>query len=255
MAKFFRGRGPAKATRTEGATQLLPETAWASEALPSGTPPEGGVVVTISRQYGSGGGDIGRLVSQQCGLNYLDNEIITAVAQRLGVNVQEAARQDEYTAGAVGHILEAIQSSHPFNVNYNHLLGSRIVPAQSNEIAYLHLTQKVILELATEGNTVIVGRGAQFLLHNAPRTLHIYVFAPLPYRIAYIMKQQQVDHEQAQHIIEQRDYEQETYLRRFYGSDGNQPGLYHLLINTGLFPFELAASLIQQVLEVAKGMR
>ncbi len=220
--------------------------------MPSGIPPEDSIVVTISRQFGSGGAEIARLVAQESGLNYIDHEIIDEVAKRLGVEVHQAAQQDEQTAGIVGHILKAIQSSNPFTVNYSTLFGSNMAPTQSREIAYLHLTQRVVLELATQGNAIIIGRGSQFLLHNAPRTLHISVFAPRPYRISYVMQHYQLDHAAAVALLEQRDYEHDAYLRHNYGSDGHQSGLYHLLINTSLFPFELAAHFISQALPLAK---
>lgn len=234
-------------------TTLLPETIWATEPMPSGIPPEETVVVTISRQFGSGGSEIGQLVAQEGGLQYIDDAIITEVAKHSGEDVANAEQQDEQTTGMIGHILEAMQASNPFTMHYRTMVDqtARNI-AQARELAYLHLTQKVILEAATQGNAVIVGRGSQFLLHNAPRTLHISVFAPLPYRIEQVMKQYHFNHDQARQLIEQRDYERESYLRRYYGSDGQQPDLYHLLLNTGLFSFELAANLIRQVLPVIK---
>ncbi len=256
MVYLFRGRNQEKlhsnSNKESTATKLLPETAWAVEPLPSGIPPADSVVVTISRQYGSGGAEIGHLVAQESGLNYVDHEIIDEVAKRLGVETQQAARRDEQTASSVRHILEAILSSNPFNVNYNTLFGADMASAHSGEAAYFRLTQKVVLELATQGNVVIIGRGAQFLLHSAPRTLHIYIFAPRPYRIRNIMQQFQLDYEHAQTLLDQRDYEHDAYLRHNYGSDGHQPSLYHLLINTSLFSLDLAAHLVSQALPLAK---
>lgn len=235
-------------------TQVLPETAWNSEPLPSGIPAVGRVVVTIARQFGSGGAEIGHLVAETSKLHYVDYGIIEEVARRLGVDVERAARQDEQTAGMAGHIFDAIRTSNPFIVNYGSLFNQPTIPTQSKELAYLRLTQRVVLELATEGDAVIVGRGSQFLLHNAPRTLHIYIFAPLPYRIENVMKQFHLNHIQAERLIEQRDYEHDSYLRRYYSSDGHQPGLYHLLINTSLFSLELAAGLIHQAVPVIKAL-
>jgi len=254
MAQLFRGRGRQNPQRDEkrGSTQVLPETTWTDTSMPTGIPAEGRVVITISRQFGSGGAEIGRIVARETGLQYVDHEIIDEVARRLGVNVKQVDTQDERTAGTVGHILEAIQSSNLFTVNYNTLFSPSQAPGQSKELAYLRLTQRVVLETATEGNAVIVGRGGQFLLHNSPRTLHIYIFAPLPDRIENVMQRFQLDRAAASMLIEQRDYSHDAYLRRYYGSDGHQPELYHLLINTGLFPFELAASFIQQALPVVK---
>ena len=236
----------------EKETSVLPETAWQGEPMPTGVPPVETVVVTISRQFGSGGAAIARLVAQKGGLQYVDYEIINEVARRLGVDVEQAARQDEQTAGMVGHLLEAIRASNPFNVGYGTLLQPTPMLTQSKEQAYLQLTQRVILEAASEGNAVIVGRGSQFLLHGAPRTLHISIFSPLPQRIENVMQRFNLNRTQATQLIEQRDYEHQSYLRRHYSSDGRQSDLYHLLINTELFSFELAADFICQALPIVK---
>ena len=250
MAYLFQETQPD--TTQPNTTQVLPETAWNSEPLPTGTPPEGKVVVTIARQFGSGGAEIGHLVADMSKLQYIDYSIIEEVARRLGIDVQHAARQDEQTAGMAEHIFDAIRTSNPFIVNYGSLFSQPTVPTQAKELAHLRLTQRVILELATAGDAVIVGRGSQFLLRNAPRTLHAYIFAPLPYRIKNVMEQFHLNHIQAERLIEQRDYEHDSYLRRYYGTDGHQPGLYHLLINTSLFSLEHAASLIHQALPVVR---
>ena len=198
-------------------------------------------------QFGSGGSEIGRIVAGETGLLYLDHEIIGEVARRLGINQEQAARQDEQTVGAVRHVLEALQSN-GFSFNLGTLLNPSQPPAYSKELIYWGLTRRVILETATEGNAVIIGRGSQFLLHNAPRTLHIYIFAPLAQRIANVMEHRHLDEREAAELIEHRDYEHEAYLRRHYGSHQDRPELYHLLINTGLFPFDLAANLIRETI-------
>jgi cytidylate kinase len=253
---FFRGRGQPKTPRANqpATTQVLPESEWVGEALPSGIPPEESVVVTISRQFGSGGAEIGRIIAEESDLTYVDSAIIGEVARRLGVDVQKAARQDEQTSGNIRHIAAAIQACHPFSMNYGALLQQKLTPVESSELAYLHLTQTVIRELATEGNVVIVGRGSQFLLHNAPRTLHIYVFAPLPNRIMNVMKRYHLEHREAMTLVEQRDYEHKMYLEHYYGSDGSQPGLYHLLVNTSLFTPEVAAKFVCQSLPVIQNI-
>jgi cytidylate kinase len=258
MSNLFRGRAqpppqPGK-DKDRAKTQLLPETLWNVDPLAPGVPPENKVVVTISRQFGSGGAEIGRIVAQESGLLYVDHEIIGEVARRLGVREEQAARQDEQTAGAVGRILEALRSSSPFNLNYNTLLKPTEASGQSQEAAYLRLTQRVIFELATKGDVVIIGRGAQFLLHSAPRTLHIFVFAPLEYRLEQIMQRFQLDRTSAKELIDRRDFEHNAYMNHYYGGNQNQPYLYHLLINTSLITYELAVNLILQTLPLVKGI-
>ena len=254
MVHLFRGRGQQKSRPNprSSSTQVLPETTWANEVMPTGIPPIDKVVITIARQFGSGCTDIGRILARESNLTYLDREIIDEVARRLGVNTQQIEEQEGQASGSVRHILEAIQASHLFTVNYDTFFGPDMASNRVRELAYVRLTQKVILELATQGNAVIIGRGSQFLLHNAPRTLHIYIFAPLLHRIERVMESFHLDHASAQELIEQRDYEFDDYARRFYGFNRHQPDLYHLLINTGIFSPVLAADFIRQALPVAK---
>ena len=256
MSYLFRGRGqnPQQAKKQRAVTNRLPETSWNNEPLPLGIPPKDKVVITISRQFGSGGAEIGRIVAEQSGLLYVDQEIIGEVAKRLGINEEQAACQDEQVVGEVGHILEALRSSSPFNLRYNHVFKPTALPTQAQEVAYLRLTQRVLLELATKGDVVIIGRGSQFLLRGAARTLHIYIFAPLDFRIVQVMNLYNLNRNSAKELIERRDYEHNAYLGRYYGGNQHQPYLYHLLINTGLFTYELAANLIQQALPLVKEM-
>ena len=256
MSYFFRGRGqnPQQDQKQPNATQLLPETTPDIAPLPLGVPPEGKVNITISRQLGSGGAEIGHILAEECGLLYVDQAIIAEVAKRLGIKEEEAARQDEQTAGGVGYILEALRSSSPFNLHYNRLFNPNDMASQAQEVAYLRLTQRVLLELATDGDVVIIGRGSQFLLHGAARTLHIYIFAPLDLRIERIMNRYNVNRDRAKEMIERRDNEHNAYLSRYYGGNQHQPNLYHLLINTGLFTYELAANLIKQAIPLIKEM-
>jgi cytidylate kinase len=254
MSYLFRGRAknPRQDKEQRAVTNVLPETTWNTEPLPNGTPPENKVVVTISRQFGSGGAEVGHIVAQESGLLYVDQSIIAEVAKRLGINEEQAARQDEQAVGEVGHILEALRSSSPFNLHYNYLFKPGNLPTQAQEIAYLRLTQRVLLELATEGDVVIIGRGSQFLLRGAARTLHIYIFAPLDIRIEQVMNLYHVNRNSAKEMIDRRDYEHNAYLGRYYGGNQHQPYLYHLLINTGLFTYELAADLIKQAIPIIK---
>jgi cytidylate kinase len=258
MFNMFRGRGqqhPSAKMNRIGLQRTRPIRhttssieAAAQEPLPSGIPPEESVVITISRQFGSGGSEIGRLVAGETGLLYVDHEIIGEVARRLGITTEQAVRQDEQTVGAVRHVLEALQSSSFFALNLGTLMNPRQPPAYSRELVYWRLTRRVILEMATKGNAVIIGRGSQFLLHDSPRTLHIYIFAPLEQRIANVMEFNHLSREEATRMVQHRDYEHEAYLRRYYGRDQDRPELYHLLINTGLFPYNLAARLIRETL-------
>src|SRR5258708_11579820 len=97
MMNLLRGRGQQKVQRKNerGATQVLPETVWADDSLAPGIPPEGSVVVTITRQLGSGGVGIGRQVGRELRRPHVGNQINTAGATGLGGQVLQHARHDE----------------------------------------------------------------------------------------------------------------------------------------------------------------
>jgi cytidylate kinase len=242
MLNFFRKHSQ------QQTTHILPETVLDGETLPDGVPAEGKITVTIASQFGSGGSEVGRIVARECGLLYLDHEIIAEVAQRSGVNIEQAASTDERTLGMARHVLEALHTNSPFSINVNTLLNPTLPPAYTQELVYWQLTRKVIMELATAGNAVIIGRGSQFLLRNKPRTLHVFIFAPRRQRIENVMLSQQVSRERATRMVERRDYEQEAYLNRYFGSSQDHPDLYHLLMDTNLYPIEQAAEMIKQTL-------
>lgn len=256
---LFRGRGPqnGSAARDMAVTRRLPETGEQDNTMPAGVPEGEKIVVTIARQCGSGGAEIGRLLAQRASLQYLDHEIIDEVARRSGVAVEQIEDQDEQTSGPLGYMLEALNTSTPFNLNYSKLLqrSAPSVPTLTHEHAYFQLTQRVVLELASAGDAVIIGRGSQFLLRGLPRVLHVYIFAPLPRRIENVRQHFHLTRSQAIDFIQRRDSATENYLRHYYGSAGAQPELYHLLINTGLFSFETAADLIVQALPLAKEIK
>lgn len=242
MLNFFR-RGSGRST-----THVLPETVVEGEILPDGIPPVGKMCVTIASQFGSGGSEVGRIVARESGLLYLDYEIITEVARRQGVKVEQAASQDERTLGMARHVLGALHTNSPFSINVNTLLNPKVPPSYAHELVYWQLTRRVIMELASAGNALIIGRGSQFLLHEKPRTLHVFIFAPRSQRIENVMLHQQVSRERATRMVERRDYEQEAYLNRYFGSSQDHPDLYHLLMDTKVFPIEQAAEMIKQAL-------
>ena len=254
---LFRGREGGSATQNTLTTRRLPETGEQESDIPAGVPEGEKIVVTISRQCGSGGSEVGRILARRASLHYLDHEIIDEVARRSGGTVEQIENQDEQTSGPLGYMLEALTTNALFNLNYSKVLRQQAVsiPTLTQEQAYFRLTQRVVLELASAGNVVIIGRGSQFLLRGLPRVLHVSIFAPLPRRIENIQELFQLTRAEAIEFIERRDGETQNYLRHYYGSNGTQPELYHLLINTGLFSFETAADLIVQALPFAREIK
>jgi cytidylate kinase len=197
-------------------------------------------IITISRQYGSLGDEIGKEVAHRLGLRLVDNEIIGEVAKRLGVPPSRVSAQDERTGSFVSELVDTMRLLYPATLHSP--------PSEHeedlNEGAYLQVIREVIWEVARSGNAVILGRGAAFITPRHPDVLHVLMIAPLETRIARVMAAEGLNHEEAARRIKQVDTDRARYVRHFYHTNWLDPGHYDLVVNTGYFTQARATSLV-----------
>src|SRR5262249_41572108 len=98
-----------------------------------------------------------------------------------------------------------------------------------------------------------LGSGGQFLFARVAASLHVQIVAPLPYRIARVMRTAQVDRAGAEQILGERDREKETFLRTLYNKDWRDPAHYDLVLNIDNFSNEVAVEIIVKAAQ-AKGI-
>lgn len=173
-----------------------------------------GPFITISREEGAGGGQIGRLLSEKLGWDVLDKNLVDRVADRFKIPRAVLEMVDETKGDWVCDILEP------------GLDPGRI----SHEKYVVHLS-RVIMTAARGGKVVFVGRGARFLL---PRRwgLAVRVIAPENYRIEQIMELHGVKASEAQRIIRKADRQRRRFVRDFFHHDVDDPHLYDMVINS-----------------------
>src|SRR5213076_114451 len=109
---------------------------------------------------------------------------------------------------------------------------------------YHEMVRSAIAETAATHNVVVLGSGAQFLFARVAASLHVQIVAPLPYRIARIMRLAGVDRPAAETMIEERDREKETFLTTLYGKNWRDPAHYDLVLNIDQFSNEMAVEII-----------
>ncbi|MCL4466130.1 MAG: cytidylate kinase-like family protein [Chloroflexi bacterium] len=200
-------------------------------------------LVTVSRQCGSGGREIARAVAEILGATYVDRDLISEAARRIGVAESLVSRHDERVAGPTERLIEAVALA--FTINRPARGGGRPpTSAGPTDAETAAATRHVIREIAKEGNAVFLGRGAQVVLRENPRVLNIHVVAPLAQRLATVMRRESVSAEKARQLIRDLEEERAAYLRAHYQADWEDPQLYHAVINTGLLPYSLAAQAI-----------
>ncbi|QBD78870.1 cytidylate kinase-like family protein [Ktedonosporobacter rubrisoli] len=200
-------------------------------------------VVTVSREYGSGGGEIARRIAQRLGWRLVDHEIVLRVARELGVSEEDAAARDERTEGFVASLLSSMQAVDPS------LMVLTPVPSVADPQAYPKALSRVVQAAASSGYTVIVGRGSQVLLAQRRDALHIRIVAPLEQRIRYVMQREGLDYNAARSRIQLKDHDRQKYLQAVHHQRPDNPGLYDLVINTGVLDLDSAVDLIALALQ------
>ena len=199
-------------------------------------------VITISRQYGSGGGEVAARLAQRLGWQLIDHEIVAQVARQLGITEEEAGVYDEHVEGFVARALNALQIAMPI------LPTASTSPAQY-EVVYNEAVRKVVETAAKTGHVVIVGRTGQVILANRRDALHVRIVAPLKQRINYVMRREGLDEAEAQARVQFKDRGRTRYIQSQYNRDINDPMLYDLVINTGVIDLDGAVDLALLALE------
>lgn len=198
--------------------------------------------VTISREYGSGGGEIAARVAGILGWRLFDHEAVVQVARELGISVTDAEAQDEHVESLGMRLLNGLSLIQPPMSNAMQLIS---LP---NELVYHETMQKVVEAALTAGHVVIVGRGSQMQLRERRDILHVRVVAPLEQRIAYVMGRENLNREQALARIHYKDSGRARYLQAQYHQNPANPLLYDLVLNTAVLSLDDAAHLIHSAL-------
>jgi cytidylate kinase len=193
-------------------------------------------VITISRQYGSGGGEIATRLAQRLRWQLIDHEIVAQVAHTLGITEEEAEVHDEHVEGFIARALNALQVAMPV------MPVQPTTTVQDEQIFHEALLQ-VVETAAQMGHVVIVGRTSQAILANRRDVLHLRMVAPLDRRIAYVARREGLDEEAARARIQLKDRDRTRYLQSQFNRDVNDPMLYDLIINTGVIDLESAVDL------------
>ena len=200
-------------------------------------------VVTISREYGSGGGEIGARLAKRLAWQLIDHDVVKRVAQMLHVSEEEAQEHDECVESLPTRLFKQLRLVHPS------MPVIMDIPFSVDARAFHEARSQIIDGAVTAGQVVIVGRGAQAHLGPQKTVLHVRIMAPLEMRIAYVMRREGLAQQEAQARILQKDQEHARYLETFYHRHPGDPQLYDLVLSTGTLDLESAVDVICLVLE------
>ena len=198
-------------------------------------------VVTISREYGSGGGEIASRLARRLGWDLVDHAIVERAARELGTSVEDVEARDEATEGILARVLEAMQTLGPASPGYS--VPPETVYTLSAE-DYRRTMEQIVRAAAARGHAVIVGRASQVILADRQDVLQVRTVAPFPQRVAYVMQREGVDRHTAEGRIHRKDHERASYLKREYDRHPDEAQLYDLVLNTSRLDLERAVDII-----------
>ena len=195
------------------------------------------IVITIARQYGSGGREIGEKVAAALGIKHYDENLITLAAREGNLDETVASRADESAANSLLYTL-ALGSNFfgsAMNFGYKPPLNDKLFLLQSD----------VIRRAAEEGSCVIIGRCADYVLRDHPKRLSIFVYGDLPHRKQRVMDRHEgITEAQAIDLINKTDRRRSSYYNFYTGNKWGKYDNYHLAVNSSLLGIDKTAELI-----------
>lgn len=197
-------------------------------------------VLTVSRQYGSGGSDVAQRIATTLGWSLIDNEFLDRVAERAGMTRDRVAEQEERAPSLLDRIARALALTSPDVV----LAGADLPPPApvDAEQMLVRVTQSVIGEAVQHGNVVLVGRGAQAHLAEREDALHVFVVSPRETRVEAVMARLGTSRKEAEGAVDETDANRARYVKAHYGRIWGDPANYDLVVNTGYLGYDAAAA-------------
>jgi len=180
-------------------------------------------VITISRQVGSLGDEVAETLAGELGYQLIGAGELRQVACDLDPRFAEEARDLQMERGL--SVLERLFFAQP---------------------VYTSLYAAVILEVASRGGVVILGRGAQVVLRETPQVLRVRVVAPTALRVERVSRAMGIDAEEARARVERHDQERRALVRQIFDHDLRDWGLYHLVLNTESLDLAGAVAILKQ---------
>ena len=192
-------------------------------------------IITITRQYGSGGHEIGELLSEKLGIKFYDKELISLAAKESGVAPEIFEKADEKPANSLLYSLSVGL------YNYGNGFSTTMGDLPLNDQLYI-IQHKIIREKSE--NFVVVGRCADYVLKDNPNVVKVYIYADIASRIKRAVARHDIEPARAKQAILKADKGRANYYSFYSGQKWGQVDNYDLCINTKNLSTDRAAELI-----------
>ena len=228
-------------------------------------------VVTLGGMPGGGARVLGPIIASRIAGDYVDRHLLLDVARQVGSTVEVLHEREQNPSSLSDQwkklfqrVLERSSLSSvggdPYfgpgvtsflTEEYENIQDSVITSEhQLSDDHYVEALHETIVRVASEGNVVIVGRGAHLVLRDMDSVLRIGIVCDLEDRIKRIMEIEKIDRQLAESTIDRRDKARSQYFKKVFNvEDGDKPGFFHLTLNTSIVDLEFAADTVVAALQ------
>ena len=198
-------------------------------------------IITISREFGSGGRTIGRMVAEKLGIPFYDKELVEQIALESGFAPKYVEEHGEHS---------------PTGSLFSYAFAPQGIPGVMNGLStadFLWNVQcSVILQLAEKGPCVIVGRNADYILKDHPEALHAYVFADVPYRAERIVRLYGESEKSPEQRLAEKDKRRRVNYQHYTGRTWGQAQNYDICLDTGVLGVDQCVDILVNIVENSK---
>lgn len=198
------------------------------------------MVITISRQFGTGGVEIGKKLAEMLGYDYYDKEIIEMASEKSGISEEMFERAEKEHNSFLYSLATA---------NYAGYTTSIFNADISNSDNLFVIQSNVIREVAKKGNCVIVGRCGNQVLAEEPHVLKVYLHADKEYRINRVMSNLNISRKEAEALVKKTDKKRASYYNFFTSGTWGNASEYDVCLNASVVGLDGTADVIRILAE------
>ena len=198
-------------------------------------------VVTISRHFGAGGHTLGEKLCERYGLRLVDASTIEQLARKAKISPNWLSAMEKEASST---LLSAVSSVVSRGLFYK---GPGTPLEREDRRRYIEFLSTTFSTMADEDGYVVVGRGAQCILKDHPKALHFLLVADYESRVSFLMEHHDLSRPEAESEIRARERERAALGSRLFEANLDEMSLYHLILNTGRLPYEVALEAVYPV--------
>lgn len=202
----------------------------------------GNLVITIGRQFGSGGRQIGKKLAEELGIGYYDKEILNVAAKESGLCQTLFENHDEKPTGSFLYSLVM----DTYSMGYNS--GSYLDMPLNHKVFLAQFD--AIKKLAERESCVIVGRCADYALEEFDNVFHVFIHADMDYRVKNVMNYNSVNEAKAKDIVNKNDKQRASYYNYYTSKRWGDSKGYDLCLNSALLGVDGCVELIKRMIEI-----